>query len=241
MDEALKYLFFLITAMAGVNTFFALKGKVRILKYSGLVTAAFALAGYVGVIVVSGHAPASGDFEKSINVVFVLSLLGTLNLFRHGTVPQSLLFWPLALFFMGYALFFPLETGKDFFMYHNPWVVAFFQLRIASIALIAYAFSVSISGLMAHSGSRTGFISRTRNYTLLGAALFLAGEFSGSVWAWLGWGDPWRWSRGFFMASVMFLLAIAAGHLPASVMASDRRRLWYSTVLLFLILIAYYI
>ena len=46
---------------------------------------------------------------------------------------------------------------------------------------------------------------------LLGAAVYLAGEFAGSWWAQLWWGDPWHWSKGFFYATIMFLLALLRG------------------------------
>jgi hypothetical protein len=49
----------------------------------------------------------------------------------------------------------------------------------------------------------------------VGTCIYLSGEWSGSLWC-LNWlGDSWQWSRGFFRASLLFLLVMAACHLPA--------------------------
>lgn len=45
---------------------------------------------------------------------------------------------------------------------------------------------------------------RARNYTILGSIVFLAGEFSGSYWCYLWWGDPWHWSKGFLLQALCF-------------------------------------
>lgn len=55
-----------------------------------------------------------------------------------------------------------------------------------------------------------------RNFLLLGVAVYLVSEWSGSFWC-LNWlGDTWRWSGGFFKASLIFLLVMAVFHLPPS-------------------------
>ena len=56
---------------------------------------------------------------------------------------------------------------------------------------------------------------RARNFLLTGVVIYLAGEWSGSLWC-LNWlGDTWRWSGGFFKSAVVFLLVIG-GLSPAA-------------------------
>ena len=57
---------------------------------------------------------------------------------------------------------------------------------------------------------------RARNFLLTGIVIYLASEWSGSLWC-LNWlGDTWRWSGGFFKSTVIFLLVMASFHLPPS-------------------------
>lgn len=63
-----------------------------------------------------------------------------------------------------------------------------------------------------------------RNFLLLGVVVYLASEWSGSFWC-LNWlGDTWRWSGGFFKASIIFLLVMSVFHLPPSLAKSIKIR-----------------
>jgi len=63
-----------------------------------------------------------------------------------------------------------------------------------------------------------------RNFLLTAIAVYLASEWSGSLWC-LNWmGDSWQWSRGFFKAGIIFLLVMTASHVPRSFGASDKTK-----------------
>ena len=239
MAEFLIPAFFISFGLSSLIVFLLFAKQYKLIRLTGIFTIASLLFCYIAIIISSKHIPASGDFERTINIVLVLSTVGTLNSFRKDLKTISFSYWYFVLFFMFYVLFYPLEAGPSYFMYDSIWVKLFFQLRIISIALFVYALSVLISCIACKEKNKTALMQRARNYTLLGAGIFLSGEFCGSVWAWLGWGDPWRWSGGFFISTVIFILALASSHLPAKIMLSDIKRIWYQITLLTFILLIY--
>ena len=107
----------------------------------------------------------------------------------------------------------PLILNEDFYMYSDPWVAAFFNLRLAAAAVYLHA------GLLLFAagspGDRATRFHLARNWVLVGATAYLTSEFAGSVWCLRWWGDYWHWSKGFFMAAIMFLLVMMGVHLPA--------------------------
>ena len=64
--------------------------------------------------------------------------------------------------------------------------------------------------------------SSARHMLLVGLAIFLCSEWSGSWWC-LNWlGDSWRWSGGFFKAAIVFMLVMLTCHLPPSLSRNIR-------------------
>lgn len=234
----LIYGYYLLLALTAVNVAMVLTGRKKYVPISGVLSVFVAGFCYLAIIYFSGHFPASGDFEKFLNIIFVVLLIGTVSLFIPNSENHSYGYLYVSLAFLLYMLFVPHKTGEDYFMYENPWVVLFFQFRITSLALFSYALSVYFSVLFSKENS-TIWIQRGRNFTLLGAVVFLSGEFCGSVWAWLGWGDPWRWSSGFYMATVIFILALATSHLPLKIMTNPKNKIRVQSGILLLIILIY--
>jgi len=239
MENLLIYSYFITLALIIIIIallFFKQFSVIRILGLACLVSVGFS---YIGIYLYSGHLPTSGSFEKLQNIVFILILIGSYFTIRSLNKNENFLFWFLALFFQTFVLLDGFEITSYFFMYDNIWVILFFQLRIISIALFTYALSSYITVLFLESNLKEQMSKRGRNFTLLGAIVFLSGEFSGSYWALLGWGDPWRWSKGFFLASAMFLLSMAVSHLPSKISSNLKFKALISASLLVLILLIF--
>jgi hypothetical protein len=234
----LIYGYYLLLVLTAGNVALVLTGRKKYVPISGVLSVLVAGFCYLAIIYFSGHFPASGDFEKFLNIIFVVLLIGTVSLFITESENRSYGYLYVSLAFLLYLLFVPHKSGEDYFMYENPWVVLFFQFRITSLALFSYAFSVYIC-LLSTRNSATVLMHKGRNFTLLGAVFFLSGEFSGSVWAWLGWGDPWRWSNGFYMATVIFILALATSHLPLKIMTNPKNKIRVQAGILLLIILIY--
>jgi hypothetical protein len=164
--------------------------------------------------------PLYGLFETMVTVSCIAGLCG---LFNRGGDAERL--WPwvagLILILLLIALPKPKTPGLDFFMYGNLFTLGFFSLRNLAVGFLVYAGLASICSLF-NQDQRQALTWRGRNYLLVGSALFLAGEMSGSYWA-LNWmGDFWLWGRGFLMSTLMFLCAMFAFHLPAGMAGRPR-------------------
>ena len=133
--------------------------------------------------------------------------------------------------------------SDDYYMYSNFFVILFFQSRITAIGLFAYAFSCFVDAFISQHKDTNyrNLIHRGKNFTLLGGTIYLLGEFSGSIWCFLWWGDAWHWSKGFFLASIMFLLAMINSHLPSEINKSMSKKILLSAIPVLAIVITYII
>ncbi len=202
--------------LLAVNVFLITIKKTKIIRVAGILAALSSLIGVGLCITSSGHLPMSGTFEKMQNIVAILLSLGVIYYFIDSKKGfQSFEFIFAAIIFQAIVLFDDLKVDYYFYMYENVSVAGFFQFRLISMAIISFAISLYISALrLKHDNkNRLLIMHRARNFTLLGAIFFLCGEFSGSVWAQIGYGDAWRWSKNFFLSGGMFLLALLGGHL----------------------------
>lgn len=157
--------------------------------------------------------PLYGMFEIMITVALVSGLCGV---FGWGADAKRL--WPWVtganLVLLLFALTRPKVPGLDFYMYGYLWTAGFFFLRNLALGCLLFA-ALAFLASLSNQDQRQALTWRGRNYLLVGCALFLAGEMSGSYWA-LNWmGDFWLWGRGFLMSTLMFLSAMFAFHLPA--------------------------
>ena len=134
-------------------------------------------------------------------------------------------------------------VAENYIIYSKPHAVLFFQLRMLAIALFSYSLSLYTSAWLQHKNEQNfnSLKHMARNFLLLGAAAFLGGEFFGSVWALYGWGDPWRWSKGFFLAGAIFLLSMIAVHIPAVYMKRKSLQVVIPSIPVFVIVVAYII
>lgn len=201
--------------LLAVNVFLITIKKTKILRVAGILAAISSLIGVGFCIASSGHLPMSGTFEKMQNIVAIILSLGVFYYFidsKRGF--QSFEFVFVVIIFQAVVLFDELKVDNYYFMYENIYVIGFFQFRLISMAIIAFAISLYISALRLKDDNRNRLLimHRARNFTLLGAIFFLCGEFSGSVWAQIGYGDAWRWSKNFFLSGGMFLLALLGSH-----------------------------
>ncbi len=231
--------YFSTLLLIAVNILFAVLKKHKIAELFGIPALISAATGVVLVYVNSGHFPMSGTFEKMQNIVLIIMALGVFYNFKNrkkGFYAFEFLF--IAFFFQAFALFDELKVDDFFYMYDNTYVAMFFQLRLSSIAIIAFSLSQYLAALKLSSDSKERDLirHRARNFTLLGAILFLSGEFSGSVWAQIGYGDAWRWSKNFFMSGGMFLLALIGSHLSPSWLKSWKRQIYLSMIPLVIII-----
>lgn len=177
-----------------------------------------AAAAMAGMSYVSGHLPVAGDYEKYHTIVFFLLLTGLLHrLLAKPALLRNKTFVPFALLILLLILFSDFKVADNYLIYSRPEVVLFFQLRILAASLFIYAMSLYVCAFQSRSEplSYQAFLQSAKGFTVLGSAAFLGGEFFGSLWSLIGWGDPWRWSSNFFIASGIFLLSMLSVHIPA--------------------------
>lgn len=202
--------------LLAVNVLLGVLGKYKLNRFLGFITLGTTLTGVILVFINTGHLPMSGTFEKMQNIAFVIVLCGLIyEVINRKTDKKSYEFWIIALIFQAVALFDVLKADPLFYLYEVSYVAMFFQFRIISMALIGFAISKYLSALRFETGdkSKLSMLNVAGNFTLLGAIIFLCGEFAGSVWAQMGYGDAWRWSKNFFLSGGMFLLALLVSHL----------------------------
>jgi len=214
-------------AAALAAAFLAWTGRVRAASRAGLIGTGFCAVCVVMIIYLADRPPLFGPFESFVSIALVLGLSGwhgERKINFNGLLAKR--FWTLIALLLLSLLFSPRRLNPDYYMYDYPWTVFFFVFRLTAVAVLLAASLYHLAALEAkNSPDLRGFLfQQGRTFLILGGAFFLAGEFSGSVWS-LNWlGDFWRWSRGFFESTAMFLLISAAFHLPAKWAASTTIR-----------------
>lgn len=184
----------------------------RLISLTMGIRVAACLSGILFVWVSAARPPLFGAFEALVLVLFVM---GSLSLLfgRHFHRPGLFyIFHSLtALLLVGMHWNQPMALNQDYYMYGNVMVIAFFTLRLTAAGILAHAAVQYIySGVEREASWQGG-----RNTLLMGTCVYLASEWTGSLWA-LNWlGDSWQWSHGFFKAAILFLLVMTACHLPA--------------------------
>jgi len=224
----------------GMAVFFPAALVLRLFRYrrsSRIAGAAGTLvsgAGVIALVVVESRLPLFGSLESIIYLSFLLTLLELFTFPERGEAAGDRSF-ALTMGCICLLLAFqsrrPMVFNTDFFMYDNLWVNLFFNLRLVAGALLTWAAVLFITGAWSGSNSdvevaksRRRVLYGGRNFLLTGIAVYLISEWSGSLWC-LNWlGDSWQWSRGFFKAGIIFLLVMAASHLPSRFARWDRMR-----------------
>lgn len=239
-QNALEILFFLLLGIVTVQLALSFAHRRKAADLFLFVSMVIGALSLIGIFIVAGHVPVSGNFEKLQCMAFFILLTTWLHqLVFNNRIPgwnfPVLIAW---LLLVG-VLFGSRELSDNFLIYSMPEVILFFQFRMAAMAMFAYAIAMHITSFTAGMPSSKQFSGMGRNFSLIGAALFLGGELFGSVWAMNGWGDPWRWSGGFFQAGAMFLLSMLAGHIPAKYRRSHLQTFLLTTIPLLFILLLY--
>jgi hypothetical protein len=229
ISPALSALSYVLPAMSLLAFVMVLMRRIRPALAVIRIAAGTSLGVFVMIICESGHLPVSGNFEK----FHALTLMLWLYLLAGGSRAVSsvqqistLLILATVTLLTGSLLFRGMGVSAHLLIYDMPSPLLFFYLRKASITFFIVAFSWC-SSLLLTGENREEQLWRwlmTRRYLLLAATLFMGGEFFGSVWAVNGWGDPWRWSRGFFIAAAIFLISMLVLHLPGNITRSVRTR-----------------
>jgi ABC-type transport system involved in cytochrome c biogenesis permease subunit len=241
-DMYLMYLFFGTMVLLALQVTFVLLQKNAFIKINGWLIVLSTIITIISLIFVSGHFPSSGDFEKMQNIVLIIVLLGVI--FNKRSQDHSKInnwFWIIAFIFQIIPLLSDLKVSENYIIYNRAPIILFFQFRLIAVAMFAFALSNSLAAFQkVNFSSEYNYLMQTnRNFTLLGAAVYLSGEFFGSIWALQGWGDPWRWSKGFFLATIMFLFSMISSHLPGFLYKTSTQRIVFSSLPLLAIILSY--
>lgn len=196
--------------------------------------------GIVILITTQHRLPVYGAFESAFYILFIVSLLeilstrctDALNLQKKISLFTCITIVVILMMEINK----PIEFNNDFYMYGNIWVNFFFNFRLVSAAFFIHG-AILLNAVAweqpdkmpenetAQCKSRQKKVFyRARSILLTGIVIYLASEWSGSLWC-LNWlGDSWRWSKGFFKAAIIFLLVMTGFHLPSSLSNSHGTR-----------------
>jgi hypothetical protein len=209
----------------------------RVAMIAGTVIAGM---GVVILIATERRLPLYGAFESTFYILLVVSLLEMVSTRWSGAVHYkgriSLYTGIAIVVILIMEINKPLEFNDDFYMYNNIWVNFFFNLRLMAAAFFIHGAILLNAAAWERPDkipdhettelkcTQKKVLYRARNILLTGIVIYLASEWSGSLWC-LNWlGDSWRWSKGFFKAAIIFLLVMTSFHLPPSLSSSPRTR-----------------
>ncbi|MBU4276971.1 MAG: hypothetical protein KKC30_09550 [Proteobacteria bacterium] len=192
---------------------------------AGWLVLALALAQAVVSALILNRPPLAGTYEAAMMFTLWLSVLALIPCGSpEGQRRLAALCWWAGTAFMALFLVASNRFYPDWYMYKYIWSRLFFTLRMASLAVFLYASFAALASLGMRPETRTTLLRWSRNFLLLGTAVFLAGEFSGFTWRMQWMGDYWCWNANFLEATLFFLLVTAAAHLPPSWAARPRLR-----------------
>ena len=239
-EEYLIYSFYITLLLLVINVVLVITKKQKLTRLVGIFILLSSLFSYIGSYLVSGHLPVYDKFTTLPNISFIAIFLSLLYN-RTPEIKQKNIniAWPIIFILYALVFLYKMEISSYYYMYDKFYVMLFFQLRITAIGIFVFAIINSISAILDNTNSGNALNQRARNYTILGAVVFLCGEFSGSYWCFLWWGDSWHWTKGFFFASIMFLLSMVGSHLPKKYRKTPKQRAILNTIALGLIIVSY--
>ncbi len=240
--QNLIIIYFVTLTLAALNVALLILKKYKLINTVGIAIAVLSGASIIITRIVSGHLPVYEKFVTLQNVVFYISVLGVIfNRTPNVRSKNINSVWYFVFILLLYILTQKYAINSNYYMYNKYYVIIFFQFRITAIAMFLFAMANYASVLFTDTDieySKT-IMHRARNFILLGAIFYLLGEFSGSYWCFLWWGDPWHWSKGFFLASAMFLLSMISSHIPAKYINTTRKKAIYSLLPSLVIFVIY--
>lgn len=172
----------------------------------------------------TGRPPLLGTYETIVETVFLLGALTLWScLVRQNEHAAATWGWGFCAAMLVVVLIFPGRLTPDSFMFDYPWLILFFQLRMASMALLLFAAALYLAAWGAgDNGASPWPMRRGKAFILAGWAAFLASEYSGATWSYYWLGDFWHWNAGFLESTLLFLIIAVPLHLPRPWMSSRR-------------------
>ena len=213
--------FYLVTGMVILELFSGGLKKSNLAHLFLILRTWTCFGGVIFIIFSLRRPPLFGSFEAMVYIVFIMGVLALAFYKNHGRPEYFLRINSLVVLLILLAQAGkPMALNEDYYMYSNIWVILFFNLRLTAAAFFAHGAAVYIC--ITWTGKQEDTLAYgARNTLLAGTCVYLVSEWAGSLWCLNWFGDSWRWSHGFFKASILFFLAMAVCHLPA-VIARNR-------------------
>ena len=165
----------------------------------------------------SGHVPGFNVFESFLLIAFFVGVFGLIPI-RPKVYSRNikLFLWLEALVLLSITLFFPKEPALSLYDYGYIYIILFHLFRDIALALMLYSTAYFTQFIIRREqDDRVRILSHQgRNFLLLSAVMFLAGEYVGIIWCQMGWGDFWSWSQTFFQSTFIVLYLMLAFHIP---------------------------
>ncbi|MCB2191510.1 MAG: hypothetical protein KQI62_08095 [Deltaproteobacteria bacterium] len=226
LPPLLDYLYYACLGLTLVAGFLAWFAKGNWWRVAGWLVLALAVVQVVLATAVLVRPPLVGGYESAAMFALWLCLLAVIPCGnRQAQQRLSALCW-FACFVVMVLVFLLVNRifTPNWYMYQHIWTQLFFTLRLAGVSVFLYAALAALASLGAAPDARTTLLRWSRNFLLLGTAVFLAGEFSGFTWRMQWMGDYWCWNANFLESTLYFLLVTAAVHLPPAWAAKPRMR-----------------
>jgi hypothetical protein len=163
----------------------------------------------------TGHIPVFGEsFEVYIFAAWMLAVIAYLHSLKSKHKAKSYVVAGSMLF----LLFSTLHTGvvlQPYAFWYTHWlVIGFFLFRVITLAIIFYSGCLYMTALLeTKHHKQKKFTHMGRNYLLMGTITFCISELSGCIWAYIGWGEFWRFNAAFYTSAGAFLLLMIPMHL----------------------------
>ncbi|MCB2227676.1 MAG: hypothetical protein KQH53_13440 [Desulfarculaceae bacterium] len=225
MSALLPWLYYTSLAACMAAALLAWRGPQWAWRAAGWGLAALSLAQIAALGLVLNRPPLAGAYETAALLLLWLCALALLPCGGPEARRRLCLWtWGGATVVLAVALLAGLRLYPDWYMYEHLWSRLFFSFRVAGLAVFLHAAMAALASLGAEPSDRTSLLRWSRNFLLVGTAVFLAGEFSGFTWRLLWLGDYWCWNANFLEATMFFLLVTGAAHLPPAWAARPRLR-----------------
>lgn len=218
----------IVYSLALVLALFKQKKTEKAAGLTGLIVCG---TGIAAMIFLEKRPPLFGSFEAALYLSFILGILtflpGKALLTEASKKRLTCLSYGGILFILLLQLGGPMAFNNDFYMYDDLKVIVFFNFRLVAAAFFSYAallFNFGAWSKITDKGEKDFLMQNGRNFLLTGIAVYLISEWAGSLWCLNWFGDSWIWNKGFFKASIVFLLVMASCHLPPSFSKSHRTK-----------------
>ncbi|MEH0021162.1 MAG: hypothetical protein V6Z89_16025 [Desulfobacter sp.] len=215
-DDVPAIVYLLATGMVLAELLTAFFRRHRVAMVFLALRTCICLSGIGFILIRADRPPLFGPFEALVHILCVMGILALLFA-RQLAQPRDFFLYSSVCAFALLALQWgaPMALNNDYYMYADITVLLFFSLRLTAAGIFAHG---AVQHVCAALGKEGRLWHDGRNTLLAGACVYLASEWTGSLWC-LNWlGDSWQWSHGFLKAAILFLLVMLACHLPAQVL-----------------------